>query len=166
MKGACDGGIFIPHNEKRFPGFRVEKMEEETNKRGKKKDDAGPKKKEVFTVEEHAEHIFGVHVQEYYDLIKKDDPEAFKRQFSKWEKELKGRTFEAVYKDVQAKIKKDPIKKKAAPKKKEPVRKIIQKAPLLIQQSGKGKWLRLKKIGLAARKERVQKKLVEMFADN
>merc|ERR1712176_1530531 len=144
MKGACDGGIFIPHNEKRFPGFRVEKMEEETNKRGKKKDDAGPKKKEVFTVEEHAEHIFGVHVQEYYDLIKKDDPEAFKRQFSKWEKELKGRTFEAVYKDVQAKIKKDPIKKKAA---------------LLIQQSGKGKWLRLKKIGLAARKERVQKKL-------
>merc|ERR1712232_1007027 len=117
--------------------------------------------KEVFTVEEHAEHIFGVHVQEYYDLIKKDDPEAFKRQFSKWEKELKGRTFEAVYKDVQAKIKKD-----CAPKKKEPVRKIIQKAPLLIQQSGKGKWLRLKKIGLAARKERVQKKLVEMFADN
>merc|ERR1712183_588750 len=123
-----------PHNEKRFPGFRVEKMEEETNKRGKKKDDAAPKKKEVFTVEEHAEHIFGVHVQEYYDLIKKDDPEAFKRQFSKWEKE--------------------------------PVRKIIQKAPLLIQQSGKGKWLRLKKIGLAARKERVQKKLVEMFTDN
>merc|ERR1712232_909608 len=128
--------------------------------------------KEVFTVEEHAEHIFGVHVQEYYDLIKKDDPEAFKRQFSKWEKELKGRTFEAVYKDVQAKIKKDPAKKKAAPKKKEPVRKIIQKAPLLILQSGMakskngGKWLRLKKIGLAARKERVQKKLVEMFTDN
>jgi len=165
MKGACDGGLFIPHNEKRFPGFRVEKMEEETNKRGKKKDDSAPKKKEVFTVEEHAEHIFGVHVQEYYDLIKKDDPEAFKRQFSKWEKELKGRTFEAVYKDVQAKIKKDPARKKAAPKKKEPVRKIIQKAPLLIQQSGKGKWLRLKKIGLAARKERVQKKLVEMFTD-
>merc|ERR1712060_684285 len=149
MKGACDGGLYIPHNEKRFPGFRTEKIEEETGKRGKKKDDSAPKKKEVFTVEEHAEHIFGVHVQEYYDLIKKDDPEAFKRQFSKWEKELKGRTFEAVYKDVQAKIKKDPARKKAAPKKKEPVRKIIQKAPLLIQQSGKGKWLRLKKIGLA-----------------
>merc|ERR1712176_1059030 len=32
MKGACDGGIFIPHNEKRFPGFRVEKMEEETRR--------------------------------------------------------------------------------------------------------------------------------------
>merc|ERR1712060_805563 len=149
MKGACDGGLYIPHNEKRFPGFRTEKIEEETGKRGKKKDDSAPKKKEVFTTEEHWEHIFGVHVQEYYDLLKKEDPDAFKRQFSKWEKELKGRSFEDVYKDVQAKIKKDPARKKAAPKKKEPVRKIIQKAPLLIQQSGKGKWLRLKKIGLA-----------------
>mmetsp|Transcript_34157 Transcript_34157/g.46014 ORF Transcript_34157/g.46014 Transcript_34157/m.46014 type:complete len:189 (-) Transcript_34157:537-1103(-) len=25
MKGACDGGVHIPHNTKRFPGFRVEK---------------------------------------------------------------------------------------------------------------------------------------------
>merc|ERR1711983_742475 len=47
-------------------------IEEETGKRGKKKDDAGPKKKEVFTTEEHLEHIMGVHVQEYYDLIKKE----------------------------------------------------------------------------------------------
>jgi len=28
MKGACDGGLYIPHNEKRFPGYRVEKVEE------------------------------------------------------------------------------------------------------------------------------------------
>merc|ERR1712222_174598 len=165
MKGACDGGLFIPHNEKRFPGFRVEKMEEETNKRGKKKDDAAPKKKEVFTVEEHAEHIFGVHIQEYYDLIKKEDPEAFKRQFSKWEKELKGRTFEAVYKDLHAKIKKNPAhqKKKGNAK---PVRKVIQKAPVLIQQNSKGKkWLRLKKIGLEARNKRIQEKLKSMFQE-
>merc|ERR1712222_270467 len=154
MKGACDGGLFIPHNEKRFPGFRVEKMEEETNKRGKKKDDAAPKKKEVFTVEEHAEHIFGVHVQEYYDLIKKEDPEAFKRQFSRWEKELKGKSFEDYYKAAHAKIKKDPARAKPA-KKQAPVRKIIQKAPVLIQQNSKGKkWLRLKKIGLKMREER------------
>jgi len=38
MKGACDGGLFIPHNEKRFPGYRIIKAEEETDKRGKKKE--------------------------------------------------------------------------------------------------------------------------------
>jgi len=27
MKGACDGGLHIPHNTKRFPGFRIEKGE-------------------------------------------------------------------------------------------------------------------------------------------
>merc|ERR1719432_391827 len=117
MKGACDGGLYIPHNEKRFPGYRCEKIEEEAGKRGKKKDDAAPKKKEVFTTEEHLEHINGVHVQEYYDLLKKDDAEGFKRQFSKWEKELKGKSFEDVYKKVQAEIKKNPDRKKAAAKK-------------------------------------------------
>jgi len=177
MKGACDGGLHIPHNEKRFPGFRVEKLEEETGKRGKKKEDAAPKKKEVFTTEEHLEHINGVHVQEYYDLLKKDDPEAFKKQFSRWEKELKGKSFEDVYKKLQADIKKNPEKKKAAAHKKEPTRKVIQKGPVLIQQNtvakrkdGKkvrngGKWLRLKKISREARAERVQKKMQSMFAD-
>merc|ERR1719506_2581613 len=67
MKGACDGGLNVPHNDHRFPGFRWEKPEVVVGKRGKKKDDAAPKKKEVFTTEEHLEHINGVHVQEYYD---------------------------------------------------------------------------------------------------
>merc|ERR1712085_83335 len=167
MKGACDGGLYIPHNEKRFPGFRCEKIEEDTNKRGKKKD--------VFTTEEHLEHINGVHVQEYYDLLKKDDAEGFKRQFSKWEKELKGRSFEDVYKKIQADIKKNPDRKKVA-NKKEPTRKVITKAPILVQQNtvktkrnGKkvangGKWLRLKKITREARAERVAKKMQSMFA--
>merc|ERR1712032_745083 len=148
MKGACDGGLYIPHNEKRFPGYRCEKIEEEAGKRGKKKDDAAPKKKEVFTTEEHLEHINGVHVQEYYD----------------------------VYKKVQAEIKKNPDRKKAPAHKKEPTRKVITKAPVLVLQStqktrknGKkvsngGKWLRLKKITREARAERVAKKMQSMFA--
>merc|ERR1712110_248445 len=63
MKGACDGGLYIPHNVKRFPGHRMQKAEEET---GKKKKAANEKAKPqaVFTVEEHLEHIQGVHVQE------------------------------------------------------------------------------------------------------
>lgn len=35
MKGAVDGGIFIPHNTKRFPGYHVEKAAAVTGKRGK-----------------------------------------------------------------------------------------------------------------------------------
>lgn len=44
LKGACDGGIAIPHGEKRFPGF-----DEETKE---------------LDAETHAKYIFGEHVSE------------------------------------------------------------------------------------------------------
>lgn len=47
LKGACDGGLDIPHNTKRFPGFSKEE--------GNDKYDAG----------KHRERIFGVHVDKY-----------------------------------------------------------------------------------------------------
>ena len=164
MKGACDGGLYIPHNEKRFPGHRWQKAEEE----GGKKKKAGNEKTKpvaVFTAEEHLEHIQGVHVQEYYDLLKKEDPMAFKKQFSRWEKELKGKSFEDYYTAAHKSIRKDPKRAAKDAKKKAPVRKVIQKAPVLIQQNSKGKkWLRLKKIDLKMRQERVQKKLVTLMS--
>merc|ERR1712062_880379 len=98
MKGACDGGLNIPHNERRFPGFRWEKPEVDTRKKKGAAGDEKEKPKPNFSAEEHLEHIMGVHVQEYYDLIKGENPAAFKKQFSKWEKELAGRSFEDVYK--------------------------------------------------------------------
>ena len=166
MKGACDGGLYIPHNEKRFPGHRFQKVEEDA--RAKKKAGGADKKekpKAVFTVEEHLEHITGVHVQEYYDLLKKEDPMAFKKQFSRWEKELKGKSFEDYYTAAHKAIRKDPKRAAKDTKKKAPVRKVIQKAPILIQQNSKGKkWLRLRKIDLKQRQERRQKKLVTLFA--
>ena len=111
------------------------------------------------------EHITGVHVQEYYDLLKKEDPMAFKRQFSRWEKELKGKSFEDYYTAAHKAIRKDPKRAAKDAKKKAPVRKVIQKAPILIQQNSKGKkWLRLKKIDLKMRQERVQKKLVTLMS--
>ena len=42
MKGACDGGLLIPHSEKRFPGHRMQKAEEEGGKK-KKAGEAKPK---------------------------------------------------------------------------------------------------------------------------
>lgn len=35
LKGACDGGINVPHNTKRFPGYTRGKIEEVKNKRGR-----------------------------------------------------------------------------------------------------------------------------------
>merc|ERR1719189_1870773 len=141
MKGACDGGLNIPHNEQRFPGFRWEKPEPN------------------FSAEEHLEHIMGVHVQEYYDLIKGENPAAFKKQFSKWEKELAGRSFEDVYKAVHAAIRKNPDRVKVARKQK-PVRKVVSEAPTLVLQNSKGsKWLRQKKISKEMRRQRVNTKI-------
>merc|ERR1712146_500775 len=38
LKGACDGGLNVPHTVKRFPGYTKSKIEIITNKRGKATD--------------------------------------------------------------------------------------------------------------------------------
>merc|ERR1711997_506970 len=124
MKGACDGGLNVPHNDHRFPGFRWEKPEVVVGKKKGGGQEEKEKPKAVFTAEEHLEHIMGVHVQEYYDLLKKDNPAAFKKQFSRWEKALGGKSFESLYKAAHAAIRKDPSRKKVA-RAKAPVRKEV-----------------------------------------
>merc|ERR1711990_695978 len=163
MKGACDGGLNVPHNEQRFPGFRWEKPEE--NARAKKGAvEEKPKPKANFTTEEHREHIFGIHVQEYYDLLKGENPAQFAKQFSKWSKALGSKSFEDVYTACHKSIRANPDRKKAAAKK--PVRKSVQAAPTRIFQNSKGKkWMRQGKISLAMRKERVQKKMAQIFTE-
>ena len=159
MKGACDGGLNIPHNERRFPGCRMEKPEVQTGRKKGGQQEESTKAKKNFNAEEHLEHIMGVHVQEYYDKLKEENPAALKKQFSQWTKALKGKSFEDVYKACHAAIRKAPERVKAA-RKHAPVRKTVQKAPSLIQQNNAGKkWLRQKKIGSAMRHERVQAKI-------
>lgn len=64
MKGAVDGGLNIPHSVKRFPGYSSENKS--------------------FNAEVHRAHIFGQHVADYMRTLEDEDPEAFKRQFSKY----------------------------------------------------------------------------------
>ncbi len=64
MKGAADGGLDIPHSEKRFPGYDSEEKE--------------------FNADVHRRHIFGQHVADYMKHLKEEDEEAFKRQFSQF----------------------------------------------------------------------------------
>ena len=55
MKGASDGGIFIPHNEKRFPGYDPESKE--------------------LDAEVLKKYIFGGHVAEYMESLEEEDDE-------------------------------------------------------------------------------------------
>jgi|Transcript_35149 large subunit ribosomal protein L5e len=124
MKGACDGGLNIPHNDRRFPGCRMEKPEVQVGKKKGGGVEEKEKPRKVFAAEEHLEHILGVHVQEYYDLLKGENPAAFKKQFSQWEKALKGKQFADLYKAAHADIRKNPDRPKVQ-RKHAPVRKQI-----------------------------------------
>jgi len=54
LKGACDGGLNVPHSTRRFPGY--------------KSGDKG----ESYNAKVHRERIFGNHVDKYIKLVKKD----------------------------------------------------------------------------------------------
>jgi large subunit ribosomal protein L5e len=157
MKGANDGGLFVPHSESRFPGYKVIKAEAVTNKRGKKVEEEAEKAKTEFNPAVHKDHILGKHVQTYYDLLKKGDANVFKRQFSQWTKCLetsKAKTIMDLYTKAHASIRSNPDR--AAKKAGKPTRNVVSKAPALVQSDSKGrKWLRNKKTSTAAKKERI-----------
>jgi large subunit ribosomal protein L5e len=97
MKGAADGGLDIPHSNKRFPGYDAESKE--------------------FDAEAHRKHIMGGHVAEYMRQLQDDDSEAYQRQFGRYIKEgISPDSIEEMYKKVHAAIRADP-EHKPAPKK-------------------------------------------------
>jgi len=90
LKGASDGGIFIPHGENRFPGYDTE---------SKKLDSEVLRK-----------YIYGGHVAEYMRILQGDDDDKFKRQFSKFvEAGIGADDLENIYKAAHAKIRADPV---------------------------------------------------------
>merc|ERR1711941_139613 len=64
LKGAVDGGLDIPHSEKRFPGYDSESKE--------------------LNADVHREHIFGQHVANYMTSLQEEDEEQFKKHFSRF----------------------------------------------------------------------------------
>ena len=117
LKGAVDGGIHIPHNTKRFPGYRIEKAQVTTGKRGKVVEQA--KGAATYNAKEHREHIFGLHVQTYIDKLTKENKDKLNKQFSGWVKNLaaaKVKNTEALYKKVHQDIRKNPQKSQGCQK--------------------------------------------------
>jgi large subunit ribosomal protein L5e len=104
MKGAVDGGIHIPHNEKIFPRKKEVKKGGKPAKGGKKEEDT-PAPLAL------RERIFGQHVQDYMNILTKKSKDAYINQFSKWDKCMKdaGVTkVEDLYKRVFEDIRKKP----------------------------------------------------------
>jgi large subunit ribosomal protein L5e len=92
MKGASDGGLYIPHNEKRFPGYDPESKE--------------------LDAETLRKYIFGGHVAEYMETLQDDDEERFKSQFAGYiENEIEADGIEDIYAEAHKAIREDPFKK-------------------------------------------------------
>jgi len=162
LKGACDGGINVPHKTKRFPGYSRAQITQIENKRGKT---TGTEKVEAkFDAKAHRARIFGDHVTDYMKQLQKEDADRFKRQFSNWKKCLdsaKVKTCSDLYKKVHAAVIANPDRKKAAGNK-NPVHKVLERANgrIVLQNSKGKKWLRHKRISTAKRNQRSQQKLI------
>ena len=105
LKGAVDGGLNIPHSDKIFPG-------------AKGKDAKGAKGGDKKGSNPLRDRIFGLHVQNYMELLKKDK-DAYKLQFSQWDNCLntnKVKGLEELYKKVHAAIRANPQRVKSTKK--------------------------------------------------
>lgn len=102
MKGACDGGVEIPHSETRFVGYNSEE--------------------ESLNAETLRKHIFGGHVADYMKYLEAEKPKSYAKQFSAYiAAGIKPEDIEGIYAKAHAAIRKDPsfvaTKKKADAKK-------------------------------------------------
>ena len=92
MKGASDGGLYIPHSENRFPGYDVETKE--------------------LDAETLRKYIFGGHVAEYMETLADDDEERYKTLFSNYiDDDIEADGLEEIYTDAHSAIREDPFKK-------------------------------------------------------
>merc|ERR1712087_169778 len=97
LKGALDGGLDIPHSDKRYVGYDPESksLDEDTLRK----------------------YIFGGHVADYMESMKAEDPDAYAKHFSCFIKEgIEASALEGIYKKVHAAIRAKPVAPKKAKK--------------------------------------------------
>ena len=89
LKGAADGGLDIPHSNKRFPGYDRDSKE--------------------FDADMHRERIFGGHVSEYMEYLDEEDNAKYQEHFASYIKEdIEPDGLEELYEKVHAAIREDP----------------------------------------------------------
>jgi len=90
LKGAVDGGLDIPHKNKRFPGY--------------------DSTKKTFDAAILRKYIFGAHVANYMRKLQADNPEKYKQQFSKYIAAGKGPDdIEKMWAEVHKNIRANPV---------------------------------------------------------
>ena len=93
LKGALDGGLDIPHSDKRFAGFSKDSKQ--------------------LDAEVHRKYIYGGHVSAYMGTLIEDEPEKYQSHFSEYiKKGVEPDDIEEMYKKVHAAIRANPIQKK------------------------------------------------------
>jgi len=114
LKGALDGGLNIPHNEKRFAGYNAEE---------KKLDPKVLRK-----------YIFGGHVSEFMKKLQSEQKDKYEKQFSRFVKAgIKPSDMEALYKKAHKAIRDSPAIVKTT-KKTETKHKKYNKSKLSLAQ--------------------------------
>ncbi|GAB2282378.1 60S ribosomal protein L5 [Dionaea muscipula] len=94
LKGALDGGLDIPHSEKRFAGFSKDSKQ--------------------LDAEVHRKYIYSGHVASYMRSLAEDEPEKYQSHFSEYIKRgVEADDVEEMYKKVHAAIRADPSAKKS-----------------------------------------------------
>ncbi|KAI7837748.1 hypothetical protein COHA_008380 [Chlorella ohadii] len=95
LKGALDGGLDIPHNEKRFVGYDPDAKE--------------------FDAEILRKYIYGGHVGEYMEEMIEEDPEKYQAHFAEYLKNgVEPDELEDLYTKVHEAIRADPSAKPKA----------------------------------------------------
>jgi len=90
LKGASDGGLDIPHSNKRFPGYNRDTK--------------------VYEAEVHKAHIFGEHVADYMREMEEDDEENYKKHFAGYRShDLSADDLEELYEKLHEAIREDPV---------------------------------------------------------
>lgn len=91
LKGASDGGLDIPHSNKRFPGYNRDTK--------------------TYDAEVHKGHIFGEHVADYMKEMEEDDEDNFKKHFAAYiAADIEADDLEELYEKVHTSIREDPTR--------------------------------------------------------
>merc|ERR1712091_334539 len=141
LKGAFDGGLEIPHSEKKFFGYDAEAKE--------------------YDAEDHKERIFGGHVRDYMETMEADDPDKYKDHFAKFiAAGIGADDLEALYGKVHAAIREDPAAQITDKKKPEMTTDLLARRKDIVYTDGEGnvKYLCRNKRSKAQRDDRVKQK--------
>lgn len=89
LKGASDGGLYVPHSPNRFPGWDIESEE--------------------LDAELLRKYIFGGHLAEYMEELMDDDEEKYRQVFKSYiDEEIEPEDLEELYSNAHEKIREDP----------------------------------------------------------